>query len=118
MSVCLITPPSEFLLDERVFMSLGILKVAASLEAVGEKVEHLDLSGVENFMDVVAEYAQSAKKGTVYGLTATTPQMTSATRIASYLRPCGKVTLGGPHATLVNAAAKRETDPGRATKAM
>ena len=32
-SVCLITPPSAFLLDERVFVSLGVLKVAASLEA-------------------------------------------------------------------------------------
>ena len=115
--ITLITPPSEFLLDERVFMSLGILKVAASLEAVGEKVEHLDLSGVENFMDVVAEYAQNAKKGTVYGLTATTPQMPSASKIAAFLRPFGKVILGGPHATLVNAAAKREAVPGRATLA-
>ena len=32
-SVCLITPPSAFLLDERVFVSLGTLKVASSLEA-------------------------------------------------------------------------------------
>jgi hypothetical protein len=32
-SVCLITPPSAFLLDERVFVSLAILKVASSLEA-------------------------------------------------------------------------------------
>lgn len=102
-------------MDERVFMSLGILKVAAALEATGEKVEHLDLSGVENFMDAVAEYAQSAPKGTVYGLTATTPQMPSATKIAAFLRPFGKVILGGPHATLVNAAAKRESERGRAT---
>jgi hypothetical protein len=27
--VCLITPPPPFLLDERVFVSLGILRVAA-----------------------------------------------------------------------------------------
>ena len=32
MAVCLIIPPSIFLLDERVFMTLGILKVAAVLE--------------------------------------------------------------------------------------
>src|ERR1700677_402509 len=118
MQTCLITPPSEFLLDERVFMSLGILKVAASFEAVVEKVDHLDLSGVENFMDVVAEYVQTAKEGTCYGLTATTPQMPSASRIAAYLRPHGKVILGGPHATLVNAASKREAEPGRATVAL
>ena len=29
--ICLIIPPSPFLLDERVFMSLGILKIAAVL---------------------------------------------------------------------------------------
>ena len=28
-TICLITPPSIFLLDERVFMTLGILKLAA-----------------------------------------------------------------------------------------
>ena len=31
--ICLITPPSPFLLDERVFMHIGILKVASSLES-------------------------------------------------------------------------------------
>ena len=40
-SVCLITPPSSFLLDERVFVSLGILKVAASLEARNYPVNFL-----------------------------------------------------------------------------
>jgi anaerobic magnesium-protoporphyrin IX monomethyl ester cyclase len=42
-------PPSLFLLDERVFMSLGILKVAAVLEREGITVELLDLSGVKNY---------------------------------------------------------------------
>ena len=36
--VGLIIPPSPFLLDERVFVSLGILRVAASLEAQGVDV--------------------------------------------------------------------------------
>ena len=30
--ICLVIPPSLFLLDDRVFMSLGILRVAAVLE--------------------------------------------------------------------------------------
>jgi len=34
-SVCLITPPSAFLLDERVFVSLGVLKVASRRSATG-----------------------------------------------------------------------------------
>ena len=32
-NICLVTPPSPFLLDERVFMHIGILKVASSLES-------------------------------------------------------------------------------------
>ena len=33
--VCFVIPPSEFLLDDRVFPSLGVLKVAAVLETAG-----------------------------------------------------------------------------------
>src|SRR5215472_4390688 len=49
MSVCLVIPPSPFLLDERVFMSLGVLRIASALEqAKAGRVEVLDLSGVSN----------------------------------------------------------------------
>src|SRR2546425_10323253 len=41
--ICLITPPSIFLLDERVFMTLGILKVAAVLEQAGIQEEMFDV---------------------------------------------------------------------------
>src|ERR1700754_2563231 len=55
-SVCLVTPPSAFLLDERVFVSLGILKVAASLEAQNVRVNLLDLSGAENYLAPLEDY--------------------------------------------------------------
>jgi radical SAM superfamily enzyme YgiQ (UPF0313 family) len=115
--ITLITPPSEFLLDERVFMNLGILKVGASLEQAGVAVDHLDLSGVKNYMDVVADYATTHTPD-CYALTATTPQMPSTSRIAAFLKPVAKVILGGPHATLVNAAARKEVPPGRASRAL
>ena len=51
-NICLITPPSPFLLDERVFLHLGVLKVAAVLEAHGHQVNFIDLSGIKNFLDV------------------------------------------------------------------
>lgn len=119
MKICLITPPSEFLLDERVFVSLGILKVASALEAAGVEVDHLDLAGVENFMDVVYDYA-GTHAPECYALTATTPQMPSATRIALFLRSesGSRVILGGPHATLVNAAARKENPKGRGWNAL
>src|ERR1700746_2942069 len=99
--VCLITPPSDFLLDQRVFVSLGILKVGASLRAAGVNVDHLDMTGVSNYLDVVRDYKDDA----VFAITATTPQMPAAVKIA---RECpGSTILGGPHVTLLNAAAKR-----------
>lgn len=112
--VCLITPPSPFLLDERVFMHLGILKVASSLEQKGYHVEFLDLSGVENFLDVVSDYCKSSKIKT-FGLTASTPQVPFAVNIAKKIKqvlPNSKIILGGPHVTLMNTASKREVKKG------
>ena len=56
MRVCLVNPPSGFLLDERVFVSLGLLKVASALEAAGHEVRVLDLSGIANYLDPLRDY--------------------------------------------------------------
>ena len=136
--MCLITPPSAFLLDERVFMTLGILKVAAVLERAGVHVDMLDLSGVENYEEAVRDYV-SQDRVSCFGLTATTPQMPAAAKICNIIRqgnPQARIILGGPHVTLVHAAyrfekkqrpakgsgsfsvAEKEPDPfaGRATR--
>jgi radical SAM superfamily enzyme YgiQ (UPF0313 family) len=112
--VLFIAPPSVFLLDERVFMSLGILKVAAVLESAGHPVEFLDLSGIENFLDV-AELHVRQSKASVVALTTTTPQLPAATKLAARiraLRPDIRIILGGPHVTLVHAAVKLERRKG------
>jgi anaerobic magnesium-protoporphyrin IX monomethyl ester cyclase len=120
--VCLIIPPSVFLLDERVFMTLGILKVAAVLEQAGHPVEVLDLSGIENYLEVIRDHSKSSS-AQVFGITATTPQMPAVAKICceiKAIRPEAKTILGGPHVTLVNAANKREQSlgiPGRAATA-
>ena len=122
--ICLIIPPSLFLLDERVFMSLGILKVAAVLEQAGISVEVLDLSGIKNFSEVVSDYAKVRKDVYYFGLTSTTPQLPAATKIVKAIRNAhhnAKIILGGPHITLVNAAHKRENKlgvKGRAVEAI
>ena len=120
--ICLITPPSIFLLDERVFMTLGVLKVAAVLEQAGIEVEMLDLSGVENYEEVVRDHVRTSGV-TCYGLTATTPQMPAATKIYRTIRalnPTARIILGGPHVTLIHSAYKYEEKrriAGRATTA-
>lgn len=109
-SICLVIPPSPFLLDERVFVSLGVLKVAASLEALRYVVNLLDLSGIENFLTAVADYVQTSTDLAV-GITATTPQfpaVMSIVRKIRALRPDLKIILGGPHVTLTYSALRLE----------
>ena len=113
-TICLITPPSPFLLDERVFMHIGILKVASSLEERGYKVDFLDLSGIDNYTDVLKDYCQHHDTLT-YGITASTPQVPFAVQLADIIRthsPSAKLILGGPHVTLMNTASKREIKKG------
>jgi anaerobic magnesium-protoporphyrin IX monomethyl ester cyclase len=115
LPILLCTPPSIFLLDERVFVSLGILKVAAVLEQAGYRVEHLDLNGVENYEETVRAYA-AVTKAKIFALTATTPQLPATTKIVRVIRevrPDAKIVLGGPHITLVHSAMKLEKKAGR-----
>lgn len=122
-SICLIIPPSIFLLDERVFPSLGILKIAAVLEKEDVKVDVLDLSGIENYLEALKAYCKENEE-LCFGLTTTTPQMPSTRKIIETIRyECqkAKIILGGPHVTLVSAAVKLEQKKetrGRAHEAM
>lgn len=103
-----------FLLDERVFLTLGILKVAACLERAGHHVEVLDLSGIQNYEDAVRDHVRQSGVIT-FGITATTPQMPAAMKVAATIRahkPAAKIILGGPHITLISAALKREQKIG------
>jgi radical SAM superfamily enzyme YgiQ (UPF0313 family) len=107
--VCFITPPSIFLLDERVFVALGILKVAAVAEQAGYPVEHLDLNGVVNYQDATLDHC-ARSEARIFAMTATTPQMPAVTILAKTIRaalPDAKLILGGPHPTLVYAAVKK-----------
>jgi len=113
-TICLIVPPSTFLLDERVFMSLGILRVAAVMEREDWRVEMLDLSGIANYLDAVRDHVSSSA-AKVVGITATTAQLPAASLIARAIksaRPDMRLILGGPHSTLVCAAKKREVQKG------
>lgn len=114
MRVCLIQPPSGFLLDERVFVGLGLLKVASALEAAGHQVRVLDLSGIENYLYALRQYL-GASDDEVFGVTTTTPQLPAAASIGAEvraLRPEARLILGGPHVTLCYAARKLERKRG------
>lgn len=112
--ICLICPPSPFLLDERVFPFLGILKVASAWEQKGAKIDVLDLSGIDNYTEVVEDYLFKNRDLEFVGITATTPQMPNAFRIGELIRSQSncKLVLGGSHATLIHTASKREIKRG------
>jgi anaerobic magnesium-protoporphyrin IX monomethyl ester cyclase len=113
--ICLVIPPSIFLMDERVFMTLGILKIAAVLEHQEFTVDVLDLSGFSNFEEVVVDYIRLHPDTLYFGLTATTPQMPAVTKVVHVIRQersSARVILGGPHITLINAAYKNEVKKG------
>jgi anaerobic magnesium-protoporphyrin IX monomethyl ester cyclase len=117
--VALITPPSIFLLDERVFINLGILKIAGALEQRGVTVDHLDLSGTENYLEALESYISSSPTKTV-GITTTTPQLPTVVKIIERIRavrPGVKIILGGPHVTLTDSAVKLERRGGRNARA-
>lgn len=116
--VVLVIPPSLFLLDERVFVSLGILKIAAVLEKAGIAVEVVDLSGVSNYLDAI-EHHLVGTDAKVVALTATTPQLPAVTKLVDTIRrvrPDARLVLGGPHVTLVHSAFKLEKKQGRVAR--
>ena len=101
--------PSPFLLDERVFMSLGILTVAAALEEKGYPVDMIDLSGIKNYLEVMENYISLNPDVSTYCITSTTPQIPLAVKINDVIKKAGKrVIAGGPHFTLINSACKKE----------
>ena len=87
--ICLIIPPSPFLMDERVFPFLGMLKIAAMLEEAKWPVEVLDLSGITNFTEAVEDHARNSV-ARHFGITATTPQFPSAVQIPTTIPSISK----------------------------
>ncbi len=106
-SICLVNPPSPFLMDEKVFVALGILRVASSLEKNGYEVKVLDLADIEAWEH---EIDCTVSRYDMIGISSTTPQIPIVTKIAEYINCTHKkpVILGGPHATVVVGAYKRE----------
>lgn len=92
-SICLISLPSPFLIDEKVFPSLGILYIARELKNAryGDVVVHDGkIEDIPQGFDV-------------YGISATTPQFPQAVTALKHIREFSKpsqVIIGGPHASV------------------
>lgn len=105
--VTIVNVPSTFLADDRNIPSIGELKVAAKLEQANFPVDVLDFAGIANYSEALGTYMDQNPNRQYFGLTATTPQMPAAVKIAHQIkatRPEARVILGGPHATLIHTA--------------
>ena len=93
--ICLISPPSPFLISEKVFPNLGILYLSSVLKQQDNEVQVVDLAG---------EKALPLIDASIIGITATTPQFPLAIDILRELKQQNSkcwVVIGGPHASAV-----------------
>lgn len=92
-SVCLVSLPSPFLLDDKVFPDLGLLYVASGLQEAGYRKIIVHDESIETIPEGYD----------VYGIGCTTPQFESAKQALQHIRkqnPQAKVFIGGPQATV------------------
>lgn len=100
MWIALVNPPSPFLLDERVFPPLGLLRIAAVLEQAGHQVEVMDLAGFPDYVDEARRWMAARPPFDVAGIGFTTPQFPRAVAVLRMLRedyPSLPVMAGGSH---------------------
>ncbi len=100
--ICLIIPPSPFLLNDKSIPWLGPLWIAACLRDRGYTVSILDLAGRKDYAEAAIDHAISHPEVTCYGLTATAPDYHLAVEIAKSIKSVRtdvRLILGGAHAS-------------------
>lgn len=108
-NVGFVNPPSEFLTDQRVFMSLGILRVATQLEK-NYNVKFLDLSNSSDYKGDLDKFITNNNLD-FFCITATSPQIKIVYDLCKYVKEKHniKIILGGPHITLINSSMLKGT---------
>ncbi len=108
--VLFINPPSGFLIDERVFLPLGIASVAAVARERGYDIKLLDLVSNEDYKTKVLNELDNGNYKTI-GITATSPQFYYAYDILQSIKkskhPGIKTIIGGAHASMFSAFRKQ-----------
>ena len=98
MKICLINPPSPFLISQKDFTPLGILYIASVLRGNNFEVEVLDLANKENKLKSVLNSAEAD----IYGISSTTPQYPYAKKIMKILKVKNvPIVIGGAHPSSV-----------------
>lgn len=109
MKIKLINPPSHFLMNEKVFPSLGLLKIGASLEKYNYDVSCIDLAGVYEWETILKKELIGVN---YVGITSVTPQIPEVVKICKYIKNNfnTKIIIGGPHVTMSYSSIKNGSD--------
>ena len=95
MKIALINPNSPFLINERVFPNIGLVRVATQLRSEGHDVKVFDFAGrsSEGIKDIAQDYD-------LFGFSSNTPQFPYVMNLFKLLKganPNAKTIIGGPH---------------------
>jgi len=105
MSFALINPPSPFLINERVFPNIGLIRVATTMKKYSSHdIKVFDFAGWPNYLEGVEEMANDFD---FFGISSTTPQFPYTMKILEKIREKNKdayISLGGPHATAISSS--------------
>ncbi|MBL7151977.1 MAG: B12-binding domain-containing radical SAM protein [Candidatus Omnitrophica bacterium] len=99
--IILINPPSPFLINQKCFLPLGILYLAAVLEKNNIPVKVIDLAGAEDSLEPALDNYPGRP---LYGITASTPQYPYAKKIKDIIKSRNRdarVIIGGSHPSSV-----------------
>lgn len=99
MKVVFVNLPSPWLINDRTYLALGPLYIAAYLEKHGFEVEFADLASKSESEWLIPNDAD------IYGMGATTPQIPTAIRVSKRIKesnPRALTVLGGVHATVLS----------------
>ena len=108
-NLLLINPPSGFLLDEKVFLPLGIAGIASTAIERGHNVKLLDLTSDQDYQKIVLDEIWNNSYDAV-GITGTSPQFYYAYRINKAIKkqyPDIKTIIGGSHASMFSSLRKQ-----------
>jgi len=109
-NILFINPPSGFLIDERVFLPLGLASIVAVARNEGYGVKLLDLVSNEDYKKRVLDELDN-KKYEALGITATSPQFYYAYDILQSIKKSKhssvKTIIGGAHASMFSAFRKQ-----------
>ena len=102
MKIACINPPSPFLINERVFPNVGLVRVATQLKADGHEVTLLDITGEKEYI----AFANNIDEYEVFLFSSTTPQFPYTYKIFKKIKenhPNAHYIIGGAHASAISS---------------